>query len=113
MTSPLASLSVSEISRDDMSQGHGWPTTSATPGTRSGYNSGYNSASGYVSRGAGSGTGSPGSSNSRSMAERPAGNKRRGSTSMRLAEEDPSGSDGESELGLSMCTDTYVFLCCD
>ncbi|KAG9103118.1 hypothetical protein FRC06_000180 [Ceratobasidium sp. 370] len=130
MTPPLTSLSGSEISGDNMSQGHGWTTTSATPGGRSGYGSGYNSASGYVSGGAGSrsGTGSPGSSNShsfpgygsglvhrsnrgiytRGMAERAAGHKRRGSTSMRMADEDSYGSDGESELGLSMPTDVVV-----
>ncbi|KAG9084337.1 hypothetical protein FS749_005303 [Ceratobasidium sp. UAMH 11750] len=130
MTPPLTSLSGSEISGDNMSQGHGWTTTSATPGGRSGYNSGYNSASGYVSGGAGSrsGTGSPGSTNShsfpgygsglvhrsnrgiytRGMAERAAGHKRRGSTSMRMADEDSYGSDGESELGLSMPTDVVV-----
>jgi hypothetical protein len=129
MTPPLTSLSGSEISGDNMSQGHGWTTTSATPGGRSGYNSGYNSASGYVSGGAGSrsGTGSPGSSNShgftpygaglvhrssrsytRGMAERSA-HKRRGSTSMRMADEDSYGSDdGESELGLNMPTDVVV-----
>lgn len=127
MTPPLTG---SEISGDNMSQGHGWTTTSATPGGRSGYNSGYNSASGYVSGGAGSrsGTGSPGSSNShsfpgygsglvhrssrgiytRGMAERSAGHKRRGSTSMRMADEDSYGSDGESELGLNMPTDVVV-----
>ncbi|KAF8598216.1 hypothetical protein BDV93DRAFT_342358 [Ceratobasidium sp. AG-I] len=129
MTPPLTSLSGSEISGDNLSQGHGWTTTSATPGGRSGYNSGYNSASGYVSGGAGSrsGTGSPGSSNShsfpgygnglvhrssrgiytRGMAERSA-HKRRGSTSMRMADEDSYGSDGESELGLNMPTDVVV-----
>lgn len=129
MTPPLTSLSGSEISGDNMSQGHGWTTTSATPGGRSGYNSGYNSASGYVSGGAGSrsGTGSPGSTNShsfpgygsglvhrsnrgiytRGMAERSAA-KRRGSTSMRMADEDSYGSDGESELGLNMPTDVVV-----
>jgi hypothetical protein len=127
MTPPLTSLSGSEISGDNMSQGHGWTTTSATPGGRSGYNSGYNSASGYVSGGAGSrsGTGSPGSTNShsfspygaglvhrnrgmytRNMAER-AAHKRRGSAS-RMVDEDSYGSDGESELGLSMPTDVVV-----
>ncbi|KAG8685118.1 hypothetical protein FRC09_014949 [Ceratobasidium sp. 395] len=127
MTPPLTG---SEVSGDSMSQGHGWTTTSATPGGRSGYNSGYNSASGYVSGGAGSrsGTGSPGSTNShsftngygsglvhrssrgiytRGMAERSA-HKRRGSTSMRMADEDSYGSDGESELGLNMPTDVVV-----
>lgn len=130
MTPPLTSLSGSEISGDNMSQGHGWTTTSATPGGRSGYGSGYNSASGYVSGGAGSrsATGSPGSSNShsfgygsglvhrssrgiytRGMAER-SGHKRRGSASMRMADEDSYGSDdGESELGLNnMPTDVVV-----
>ncbi|KAG9127287.1 hypothetical protein FRC07_014994 [Ceratobasidium sp. 392] len=129
MTPPLTSLSGSEISGDNMSQGHGWTTTSVTPGGRSGYNSGYNSASGYVSGGAGSrsGTGSPGSSNSHSfpgygaglvhrsrgaytrasMAERSA-HKRRSSNAMRMADEDSYGSDGESELGLNMPTDVVV-----
>jgi len=41
------------------------------------------------------------------MAERSA-HKRRGSTSMRMADEDSYGSDGESELGLNMPTDVVV-----
>lgn len=129
MTPPLTSLSGSEISGDNLSQGHGWTPTNTTPGGRSGYNSGYNSASGYVSGGAGSrsGTGSPGSSHShsfpggygsglvhrnrgaytRGMAERSA-HKRRGSTSMtRMADEDSYGSEGESELGMNT-TDVVV-----
>ncbi|KAG8741892.1 hypothetical protein FRC10_002305 [Ceratobasidium sp. 414] len=125
MTPPLTSLSGSEVSGDNMSQGHGWTTTSATPGGRSGYNS----ASGYVSGGGGSrsGTGSPGSTNShgfspynsslvhrnrgiytRGMAERAAGHKRRGSSSMRMSDDDLYGSDGESEPGLGMPTDVVV-----
>ncbi|CAE7160886.1 unnamed protein product [Rhizoctonia solani] len=129
MTPPLTSLSGSEISGDNLSQGHGWTPTNTTPGGRSGYNSGYNSASGYVSGGGGSrsGTGSPGSSHSqsygygsglvhrsnrgaiaRSMAER-AGHKRRGSNAMRMADEDSYGSDGESELGgINTTTDAGV-----
>ncbi|CAE6528856.1 unnamed protein product [Rhizoctonia solani] len=131
MTPPLTSLSGSEISGDNLSQGHGWTPTNTTPGGRSGYNSGYNSASGYVSGGGGSrsGTGSPGSSHShsfpgyggglvqrhsrgaiaRSMAER-ASHKRRGSNAMRMADEDSYGSDdGESELGgLNLSTDVVV-----
>ncbi|CAE6454239.1 hypothetical protein RSOLAG1IB_06700 [Rhizoctonia solani AG-1 IB] len=126
MTPPLTG---SEISGDSLSQGHGWTPTNTTPGGRSGYNSGYNSASGYVSGGAGSrsGTGSPGSSHShsfpgygsglvhrnsrgiaRGMAERSA-HKRRGSTSMRMADEDSYGSDPESEIGMnSLPTDVVV-----
>ncbi|EUC64002.1 hypothetical protein RSOL_434200 [Rhizoctonia solani AG-3 Rhs1AP] len=106
MTPPLTNISGSEISGDNLSQGHGWTPTNTTPGGRSGYNSGYNSASGYVSGGGGSrsGTGSPGSSHShsfpgygsglvhrsnrgaiaRGMAER-AAHKRRGSNAMRMA----------------------------
>ncbi|KAG8794742.1 hypothetical protein FRC12_022074 [Ceratobasidium sp. 428] len=67
MVRPLTSLS-----GDNMSHGHGWTTTSATPGDRSGYNSGYNSASGYVSRGVGSrsGTSSRGLTNWYSLSNR-------------------------------------------
>ncbi|KAF8745355.1 helix loop helix domain, partial [Rhizoctonia solani] len=123
MTPPLTG---SEISGDSLSQGHGWTPTNTTPGGRSGYNSGYNSASGYVSGGAGSrsGTGSPGSSHSfqgygsglvhrsnrgitRGMADR-SSHKRRGSTSMRMADEDSYGSDPESELGLNLPADVVV-----
>jgi hypothetical protein len=130
MTPPLSNLSSSEISGDNLSQGHGWTPTNTTPGGRSGYNSGYNSASGYVSGGGGSrsGTGSPGSAHShsfgygsglvhrsnrgaiaRGMAER-AAHKRRGSNAMRMADEDSYGSDdGESELGgIGLPTDAVV-----
>ncbi|KAG9118433.1 hypothetical protein FRC07_007064 [Ceratobasidium sp. 392] len=93
---------------------------SATPDGHFNYSPGYNSASGYVSSGVGSlsGTGLPGSSNSYSfpgygtglvhqsncgiytcgMAGRSAGHKRRRSTSMRMADKDSYGSDGESGL---------------
>lgn len=130
MTPPLTSLSGSEISGDNLSQGHGWTPTNGTPGGRSGYNSGYNSASGYISGGGGSrsGTGSPGSTHShnfpgygsglvhrsnrsltRGMAER-SGHKRRNSNAMRMADEDSYGSDGESEIGggLNMPSDVVV-----
>lgn len=124
MTPPLTG---SEISGDNLSQGHGWTPTNGTPGGRSGYNSGYNSASGYISGGGGSrsGTGSPGSSHSytgygsglvhrngraitRGMSDRST-HKRRGSNAMRMADEDSYGSDGESELGgINMSTDVVV-----
>ncbi|KAH7334344.1 hypothetical protein B0J17DRAFT_720752 [Rhizoctonia solani] len=130
MTPPLTNLSGSDISGDNISQGHGWTPTNTTPGGRSGYNSGYNSASGYVSGGGGSrsGTGSPGSAHShsfpgygsglvhrssrgaiaRGMAERNA-HKRRNSSAMRMADEDSYGSDGESELGgMNISTDVVV-----
>ncbi|KAJ1301647.1 hypothetical protein OPQ81_008890 [Rhizoctonia solani] len=130
MTPPLTNISGSDISGDNLSQGHGWTPTNTTPGGRSGYNSGYNSASGYISGGGGSrsGTGSPGSSHSQSfpgygsglvhrstrgaitrgMAERSA-HKRRGSNAMRMADEDSYGSDGESELGgMNLPTDVVV-----
>ncbi|KAF8756074.1 helix loop helix domain [Rhizoctonia solani] len=107
MTPPLTG---SEISGDSLSQGHGWTPTNTTPGGRSGYNSGYNSASGYVSGGAGSrsGTGSqdpPTRSRATALAS---AHKRRGSTSMRMADEDSYGSDPESELGLNLPADVVV-----
>ncbi|EUC60797.1 helix loop helix DNA-binding domain protein, partial [Rhizoctonia solani AG-3 Rhs1AP] len=130
MTPPLTNISGSEISGDNLSQGHGWTPNNTTPGGRSGCNSGYNSASGYISGGGGSrsGTGSPGSSHShsfpgygsglvhrsnrgaiaRGIAE-PAAHKRRGSNAMRMTDEDSYGSDGESKIGrLNISTDAEI-----
>ncbi|KAG8763645.1 hypothetical protein FRC12_008469 [Ceratobasidium sp. 428] len=127
-TSPVTPpLTGSEVSGDSMSQGHGWTTTSATRGGRSGYNSGYNSASGYVFGGAGScsDAGLPHSTNSyssslvyqlnrgicaRDTAECSA-HKPCASMSIHLVDEDLYRSEGKSELVLIMPIDIVVSQC--